>query len=79
MVYSRIHPMGEYLTVGVMLAVGGFLWRQIASLDHRLSTLETRLAAALADVGRHVTDVDRRLATLAGRITGWQDRQNPAG
>ena len=78
MVYSRIHPMGEYLTVGVMLAVGGFLWRQIASLDRRLSTLETRLAAALADVGRHVTDVDRRLATLEGRITGWQHRQNPA-
>ena len=71
--------MGEYLTVGVMLAVGGFLGRQIADLDRRLSTLDTRLAAALAEVGRHVTDVDRRLATLEGRISGWQDRQNPAG
>ena len=71
--------MGEYLTVGVMLAVGGFLWRQIASLDCRLSTLDTRLAAGLAEVSRHVTDVDRRLATLEGRITGWQHRQNPAG
>ncbi len=60
--------MGEYLTLGAILAVGGFLWRQIASLDRRV-----------AEIGRHVVDVDRRLATLEGRITGWQDRQHPAG
>ena len=40
----------------------------IASLDRRV-----------AEIGRHVVDVDRRLATPEGWITGWQNRENPAG
>ena len=64
--------MGDYLTIGTVLAVGGFLWRQIASLDRRLGDVDRRLSA-------QVTDIDRRLAMLEGRITGWQDRQHSPG
>ncbi len=49
-----------------VLAVGGFLWRQIASLDRRLGSVE-----------RGLGDVAQRLARLEGRIEGWQDRQHP--
>lgn len=73
------YMVADYLTVGVMLAVGGFLWRQIASMERRLSTLDTRLTAAVTEVSRHVVNVDHRLAQLEGRITGWQDRQHASG
>ena len=64
--------MGDYLTIGTVLAVGGFLRRQIASLDRHLGDVDRRLSA-------QVTDIDRRLAMLEGRITGWQDRQHSPG
>ena len=58
--------MTEYIDVGVMLAVGALLWRQLTAVDRRL----TGQIAALAS---QLSSVDRRLATLEGRITGWQD------
>ena len=58
--------MTEYIDVGVMLAVGALLWRQLTAVDRRL----TDQIAALAS---QRSSVDRRLATLEGRITGWQD------
>ncbi len=58
--------MPEYIDVGVMLAVGALLWRQLTAVDRRL----TGQIAALAS---QVSSVDRRLAKLEGRITGWQD------
>jgi len=53
--------MVDYIDVAVMLAVGGLLWRQMASMDRRLT-------AGLADLARDVRDVDRRLARLEGRM-----------
>lgn len=49
-----------------VLAVGGFLWRQIASLDRRLGSVE-----------RGMGDIAQRLARLEGRTEGWQDLQHP--
>ena len=49
-----------------VLAVGGFLWRRISSLDRRLGSVE-----------RELSDVAHLLARLEGRIEGWQDRRHP--
>ena len=49
-----------------VLAVGGFLWRQLSGLDRRLGSVE-----------RGLGDVALRLARLEGRIEGWQDRRRP--
>ena len=49
----------DWPTIGVMVALGGLLGRQIAALGARVEAL----------VGR-VGDIDRRLARLAGWIEG---------
>ncbi len=53
--------MGEvdWASVGVMLGVGGLLWRQIHAVDARVAALAVLLA-----------DVDRRLARVEGWIEG---------
>ena len=65
--------------------------RRVADVEQRLNAsiadVEQRLNASIADVDRRVAaveqrlnasivDVDRRLATLEGRIAGWQDHQH---
>ncbi len=49
----------DWASIGVMVAVGGLLWRQIAVLGVRVDALAVQVA-----------DVDRRLARLEGWIEG---------
>jgi hypothetical protein len=49
----------DWPTIAVMVAIGGLLWRQIATLTVRVDAL-----------GLQMTDVDRRLARLEGWIEG---------
>ena len=58
----------EWATIGVMVALGGLLWRQIAALDTRLSGQMRELTA---DVGR----VSERLACLEGWIQRGDGRR----
>ena len=51
------------LSPAIVIAVVVLLWRQT---NGRLDALTST-----------VTDVDRRLARLEGRIDGWQDHQHP--
>ena len=55
-------PWTDILSPAIVIAVVVLLWRQT---NGRLDTLTATVA-----------DIDRRLATLEGRITGWQDRQH---
>lgn len=55
-------PWADILSPAIVIAVVVLLWRQT---NGRLDTLTATVA-----------DIDRRLATLEGRITGWQDRQH---
>ena len=57
-------PWSDILSPAIVIAVVVLLWRQT---NGRLDTLTATVA-----------DIDRRLAKLEGRITGWQDRQHPA-
>ena len=56
-------PWTDLLSPAIVIAVVVLLWRQT---NGRLDTLTATVA-----------DIDRRLATLEGRITGWPDRQHP--
>ena len=49
----------DWPTIGVMVALGGLLWRQLGALGVRVDTLSER-----------VGDIDRRLARLEGWIEG---------
>ena len=51
------------MSPAIVIAVVVLLWRQT---NGRLDTLTATVA-----------DIDRRLATLVGRITSWQDRLHP--
>ena len=51
----------DILSPAIVIAVVVLLWRDTNG----------RIAALAATVG----NIDRRLATLEGRITGWQDHQ----
>jgi hypothetical protein len=55
-------PWTDILSPAIVIAVVVLLWRQTNS---RLDVLTAT-----------VVDIDRRLATLEGRITGWQDRRH---
>ena len=67
--------MSEHLDAGIMLAVGAFLWRELAALDNRLSALAGRVST----LAERVSTIGERIASLEGRITGWQDRHGPEG
>ena len=54
-------PWTDILSPAIVIAVVVLLWRDT----------NDRIASLAATVG----DIDRRLATLAGRITGWQDHR----
>lgn len=56
----------DWPTIGVMVAIGGLLWRQIASQGTDIRALAGRVDA----LGVQVADVDRRLARLEGWIEG---------
>ena len=58
-------PWTDILSPAIVIAVVVLLWRQTNS---RLDVLTAT-----------VVDIDRRLATLEGRITGWQDHRHPVG
>ena len=64
----------DWPTIGVMVALGGLLWRQIAALSARVDALDTRLTARVEALDMRLTaavgDVDRRLARLEGWIEG---------
>ena len=49
----------DWPTIGVMVALWGLLWRQLAALGMRVDALAER-----------VGDIDRRLARLEGWIEG---------
>ena len=55
-------PWTDILSPAIVIAVVVLLWRQT---NNRLDVLTAT-----------VVDIDRRLATLEGRITGWQDRRH---
>ncbi len=55
-------PWTDILSPAVVIAVVVLLWRQT---NGRLDMLTATVA-----------DIDRRLAMLEGRITGWQDRRH---
>ena len=54
-------PWTDILSPAIVIAVVVLLWRDTNG----------RIASLAATVG----DIDRRLATLEGRITGWQDQR----
>ena len=54
-------PWMDILSPAIVIAVVVLLWRDTNG----------RIASLAATVG----DIDRRLATLEGRITGWQDHR----
>ena len=56
-------PWTDILSPAIVIAVVVLLWRQTNS---QLDVLTATVAG-----------IDRRLATLEGRITGWQDRRHP--
>ena len=56
-------PWTDILSPAIVIAAVVLLWRQTNS---RLDVLTAT-----------VVDIDRRLATLEGRITVWQDRRHP--
>ena len=60
----------DWPTITVMVALGGLLWRQIATLGARVDALDVRLTGAVEGLSGRVGDVDRRLARLEGRIEG---------
>ncbi len=51
----------DILSPAIVIAVVVLLWRDTTD----------RIASLAATVG----DIDRRIATLEGRITGWQDHR----
>ena len=57
-------PWTDILSPAIVIAVVVLLWRDTNG----------RIASLAATVG----DIDRRLATLEGRITGWQDHRTTA-
>ena len=54
-------PWTDILSPAIVIAVVVLLWRDTNG----------RIASLAATVG----DIDRRLATMEGRITGWQDHR----
>ena len=64
--------VADWATIGVMVTLGGLLWRQIAALDTRLSR---QMSVLTADV-RQVSD---RLSHLEGWIAGSTGRPFPEG
>lgn len=58
----------DWASIGVMLAVGGLLWRQIHALGGRVEVL-----------AGEVRDVDRRLARLEGWIEGERVGRGASG
>ncbi len=56
----------DWATIAVMVAIGGLLWRQIASQGTDIRSLAGRVDA----LGVQLADVDRRLARLEGWIEG---------
>ena len=62
-------PWTDILSPAIVIAVVVMLWRDTNSRIAGLGATVTALAATVADV-------DRRLATLEGRITGWQDQRH---
>ena len=61
-------PWTDILSSAIVTAVVVLLWRDT---NGRIASL----AATVSDIDRRVGDVARRLATLEGRITGWQDHR----
>ena len=57
------------LSPAIVVAVVVLLWRDTNGRIAELGCTVAALSATVADVGR-------RLATLEGRITGWQDRKH---
>ena len=77
----------QWFSPAIVIAIVVLLWRQtnsrldrlgdqvngrIDQVSNRIDQVSSRLDR-LADT---VAGVDRRLASLAGRITGWQDHQH---
>ena len=59
-------PEADWATITVMVAIGGPLWRQIASQGTDIRALAGHVDA----LGVQLADVDRRLARLEGWIEG---------
>ena len=64
-------PWTDILSPAIVIAVVVLLWRDT---NNRIAALGATVAALAVTVA----DVDRRLATLEGRITGWQDQRHGA-
>lgn len=60
----------DWPTIGVMVALGAMLWRQMAAMDQRLTAAIGALSVRLDALELRVGDVDRRLARLEGWIEG---------
>lgn len=54
-------PWTDILSPAIVIAVVVLLWRDTNG--------------RIASLAATVSDIDRRLATLEGRITGWQDHR----
>lgn len=79
--------LAQWLSPAVVIAIVVLLWRQTNNrldrlgdqMNGRINQLGSRIDQVsgridrLADI---VVGIDRRLASLEGRITGWQDRQH---
>lgn len=62
----------DWPTIGVVVALGALLRRQIAAVGARVDALDGRLTRA-------IDDVDRRLARLEGWIEGGRAGRTVAG
>ena len=61
--------LAQWASPAIVIAIVVLLWRQTNGRLDQVGTRIDHLADSLASV-------DRRLASLEGRITGWQDRQH---
>ena len=67
--WDRMPSWTEFLSPAIVIGVVICLWRDANNRIASLATTVTQLAVTVADI-------DRRLATLEGCITGWQDRRH---
>ena len=66
----------QWLSPAVVIAIVVLLWRQTNSRIDRLGDQVNQVSGRIDRLADIVATIDRRLASLEGRITGWQDRQH---
>ena len=66
----------QWLSLAIVIAIVVLLCRQTSSRIDRLGDQVNQVSGRIDRPADIVATTDRRLASLEGRITGWQDRQH---